>query len=485
MPRSNDAVAEMLQEFADLLAISGGDAFKVRAYEKAARAVAGYHDDVAGLDEKGLDAIPSVGSHLAHKIIEYRETGSVEELDELRARAPGGLRALLGVPGLGPRRARQVHDELGITSVNELLDALHGHRLEHLRGWGARSEENLAHALEEARAGGTRVQLAVALALAEELVAALAALPAARNAAYAGSLRRMRDTVGDIDLLVASDDPGTVVGAYGQPAPWRRRRSSACLRPSAAVGHCVMTVLGEPENREGPRRRRSASRTRRPGSETPVWACTPACLCNLSRRSMRRVLAESGDPDVLGFRPLAALSDVELDALTLAQGLVTVAQDVGEMDEHIVAVLTGDEAKALLSVEEFDGACRRPSAAGRRGRPGGCPPPPFPRRTAHAAWSRNSSGPSPRSFGPRRMTVGAGDDPDVLGFLSFATPGDVELDALTLAQGLVTLALDVGEMDEHIVALLRGDEAKALFGVEGLDSTCRQLDTLTTSGKSG
>ena len=105
--RTNEAIGQMLQEFADLLAISGGDQFKVRAYEKAARVVAGYHAEVARLDEKGLAGIPSVGSHLANKIIEFRDTGSVEELDELRARVPAGLRTLLSVPGLGPKRARQ------------------------------------------------------------------------------------------------------------------------------------------------------------------------------------------------------------------------------------------------------------------------------------------------------------------------------------------------------------------------------------------
>ncbi|HTT50040.1 MAG TPA: helix-hairpin-helix domain-containing protein [Streptosporangiaceae bacterium] len=115
----------MLHEFAELLAISGGDAFKVRAYEKAARAVAGYEAEIARLDEKGLDAIPGVRGHLAGKIVEFRDTGSVAELDELRALVPAGPRTLLAVPGLGPKRARQVYDELGITSVSELLRALH------------------------------------------------------------------------------------------------------------------------------------------------------------------------------------------------------------------------------------------------------------------------------------------------------------------------------------------------------------------------
>lgn len=214
MGRSNDAVAEMLQEFADLLAISGGDPFKVRAYEKAARNVAGYALDVDQLDEHGLDAIPAVGGHLAHKIAEFRTTGSVEELEDLRARVPAGLRALLGVPGLGPKRARQAYDELGITSLPELLDALHEKRLRNLRGWGEKSEENLARSIEEAHVGGGRIQLGLALDLAEELVGQLADLPQVSRAAYAGSLRRMCDTVGDIDLLAASVHPEAVMEAF-------------------------------------------------------------------------------------------------------------------------------------------------------------------------------------------------------------------------------------------------------------------------------
>jgi DNA polymerase (family X) len=203
----------MLQEFAELLAISGGDAFKVRAYEKAARAVAGHPAEIAGLDEKGLEAIPGVGSHLARKLLEFRDTGSVQELDELRAQVPAGLRTLLTVPGLGPKRARQCYDELGIASVSALLGALHDQRLRSLRGWGERSEANLAQAIHEAQSGGGRLHLDVALDLAEDLVGELTALPSVQRAAYAGSLRRMRETVGDIDLLVTSSEPTVVMQA--------------------------------------------------------------------------------------------------------------------------------------------------------------------------------------------------------------------------------------------------------------------------------
>jgi len=213
MARSNDEAAEALTEFADLLSIIGGEDFKVRAYEKAARAVREYPLDIEDLDEAGLEQIPSVGSHIAAKIRSLRETGRIDELDELRATVPAGLRSLLDVPGLGPKRARQVYEALGIASMTELLDALHDERLRELRGWGATSEANLRRAIEQAQQAGGRMLLSVALDVAEDLVAALRRLPGVVEAQYAGSLRRMCETIGDIDLLVASSDPETVTGA--------------------------------------------------------------------------------------------------------------------------------------------------------------------------------------------------------------------------------------------------------------------------------
>jgi DNA polymerase (family X) len=147
--------------------------------------VAGYQAEIAGLNEKGLGAIPNVGGHLAHKIAEFRDTGSVAELDELHARVPAGLRTLLTVPGLRT-----------------------------LRGWGQRSEENLAQAIQDAQSGGGRIHLDVAMDLAEQLLGELTALPSVLRAAYAGSLRRMRETIGDIDLLVTSRHPAEVMAAF-------------------------------------------------------------------------------------------------------------------------------------------------------------------------------------------------------------------------------------------------------------------------------
>src|ERR671918_679066 len=165
MPRANDEVAELLQEYSDLTSISGGDAFKARAYEKAARSVSGYHGDVGSLDVKELGKIPNVGGSIAEKIREYLETGSIAALERL--------------PGFGPK-----------------------------------TEENLLRGIHQLQRSGDRVLLGVAFDLAEEILTVLRDVKEVRRCDYAGSLRRMRETIGDIDLLVASEDAEPVMDAF-------------------------------------------------------------------------------------------------------------------------------------------------------------------------------------------------------------------------------------------------------------------------------
>jgi DNA polymerase (family 10) len=207
-------VEALLNEYADLLAITGGDAFRVRTYEKAARSVGGYHADVSTLDEKGLQAIPNVGSSTARKILEFLETGTVHALEELRAQIPAGVRQLISIPGLGPKKAMVLYREMHIASVEELADAIHQGSLRGMRGFGEKSEENILRGIELMQQAGDRVQLGVAMDLAEEIVAELSSIRACRKCAYAGSLRRMAETIGDIDVLVASDRPDPVMEAF-------------------------------------------------------------------------------------------------------------------------------------------------------------------------------------------------------------------------------------------------------------------------------
>ncbi|MFF4905998.1 DNA polymerase/3'-5' exonuclease PolX [Streptomyces sp. NPDC001260] len=214
MARSNDEVAALLQEYADLISITGGDAFRARVYEKAARAVGGHHADVATLDLKGLQQIPNVGKSIAQKVREYFDHGSVTAVEELRAKIPAGVRRLTAIPTLGPKKAMAVYEELGISSVDELADAIHRERLRDLKGFGPKTEENILHGIELLRSAGGRVRLDVATGLADDIVAALSAVDGCLRCAYAGSLRRCRETIGDIDVLAAALRPLPVMRAF-------------------------------------------------------------------------------------------------------------------------------------------------------------------------------------------------------------------------------------------------------------------------------
>jgi DNA polymerase (family 10) len=212
--RTNDEVAALLAEYADLMAITGGDAFRIRSYEKAARSVAGYPDDLAGLDSGVLERIPGVGKAIAAKIGEYLRSGSIHQLEELRAQVPAGVRRLTEVPGLGPKRAMVLYTERGIDSVDGLAAAIAAGRLDGLRGFGPKSEENLLRGIEIIRKTGGRVLLDVAMELAEELTGLMAAVPGCQRVSYAGSLRRMRDTIGDVDILAISGQPQELMRAF-------------------------------------------------------------------------------------------------------------------------------------------------------------------------------------------------------------------------------------------------------------------------------
>jgi DNA polymerase (family X) len=212
--RTNDEVAALLAEYADLMAITGGDGFRIRSYEKAARSVAGYPDDLATLDAGVLEQIPNVGKAIAAKIGEYLRTGSIHQIEQLRAQVPAGVGRLTEVPGLGPKRAMVLYTERGIDSVDGLAAAIEAGRLDGLRGFGPKTQENLRRGIEVIRKAGGRVLLDVAMELAEDLTGRLAATPGCQRAAYAGSLRRMRDTIGDVDILAVSGQPRALMQAF-------------------------------------------------------------------------------------------------------------------------------------------------------------------------------------------------------------------------------------------------------------------------------
>jgi DNA polymerase (family X) len=212
--RANDEVAGLLQEYADLLQITGGDAFRARNYEKAAKSIAGFSGDVSQLDEAGLQKIAGVGKSIATKIVQYQQTGTISQLDELRTKIPEGVRAMTRIPALGPKRAFQLYTDLGIGSVDDLQAAIEEDRLRDLKGFGVRSQEKIAQGIELLRGLDKRAPLNVAREIADRIVALIGAVPGCERCEFAGSLRRFRETVGDIDILAAAADSAPLMAAF-------------------------------------------------------------------------------------------------------------------------------------------------------------------------------------------------------------------------------------------------------------------------------
>ncbi|GAA3104854.1 DNA polymerase/3'-5' exonuclease PolX [Streptosporangium carneum] len=187
-------MAAALEEYAELFAMTGGDAFRVRSYQKAAKAIAGFPEDIAAT---AVRSVPGVGEAIAKKVEEYLERGGFRQLDDLREKVPEGVRRLTRIPSLGPKKAVFLFQELGVDSPEALAEAIGQGRLRGVKGFGPKTEENLLKGIEQLERTSARVHVGVAMDLAERIVASL---PAERIA-YAGSLRRMKDTVGDIDIL--------------------------------------------------------------------------------------------------------------------------------------------------------------------------------------------------------------------------------------------------------------------------------------------
>jgi DNA polymerase (family 10) len=218
VPRTNDEVAALLHELAVLTEIEEGSpqAFRVRAYQNGVRAVKGITRDVADLTSSELLEVKGIGKAIAAKVREYVETGRIAKLDELRGRYPAGQLELMRVPGLGPKGIQLLRDVLGVTDLAGLQEAIASGRLAELPGMGEKTAENLTRAIERLALAEKerRVPIAKAMPLAERVVARLGEVPDVGRVAYAGSLRRFRDTIGDIDVLVESTVPGPVMEAF-------------------------------------------------------------------------------------------------------------------------------------------------------------------------------------------------------------------------------------------------------------------------------
>ena len=211
----NIDIARIFEEIADLLEIQGENQFRIRAYRTAARTIETLAVPAASLASEGrLDELPGIGSDLAGKISTILETGTLPLLQELTAKTPESLVQMLRIPGLGPKRAKQIYDTLGITTLDALEAAAKTGRLRGLPGIKETIEHKILQGLADLRGHSGRWRLADADAYLQPLLTYLKADPAFARLEVAGSYRRRKDTVGDIDILVASSRPGVAVKRF-------------------------------------------------------------------------------------------------------------------------------------------------------------------------------------------------------------------------------------------------------------------------------
>jgi DNA polymerase (family 10) len=213
----NGEIAEAFEELASLYELDGAVVYRVVAYRNAAKAIREAGVSVEELAKQGrADELAGVGKTIAEKIDALLETGSIPSADKLKQRIPPGLVEITRIPGLGPKRARLLHDELGVSSIDELRQAAEDGRLSDVKGFGKKAEENLLAAFAAGADGRpkARMLLSKALPVGEELVAALREHPAAIRVELAGSARRLADTVKDLDIVAASSDPAALAEAF-------------------------------------------------------------------------------------------------------------------------------------------------------------------------------------------------------------------------------------------------------------------------------
>jgi DNA polymerase (family X) len=211
----NQMVADILYMIADLLDLKGDVFFKTRAYRIAAQTIEALDEDIEKIINQGrLQTIPGIGEALAKKITELVKTGKLEYLEKLKKEIPAGLLDLLRIPGLGPRKVAALYKNLGITTIQELRDAATNGKLRILDGFGEITERNILRGIQLREKTSGRVLLNVAYDDGTRYIAYLKKCKAIQQIDIGGSLRRMKETIGDVDILASSKDPETVMECF-------------------------------------------------------------------------------------------------------------------------------------------------------------------------------------------------------------------------------------------------------------------------------
>ena len=236
-------LAGAFERIADLLEISGSDAFRSNSYRRVSRILKNLTDDIVALKEANVIAeIPGIGKSTAAKIEEYLETGKIKMLEDLKRKLPTGLPDLLRIPGLGPKKIALFYRELDVTGMDDLEAAIESGALAKLDGMGAKSVQKIAEGISFLKTSSGRTPFGLALPVAEELAAYLREFGPIDQLEIAGSLRRGCETIGDIDLLCAHNDGEALIKHFvAHPSVTR------VLASGSTKGSITIPVRGERE----------------------------------------------------------------------------------------------------------------------------------------------------------------------------------------------------------------------------------------------
>jgi DNA polymerase (family 10) len=211
----NKEIAKILYDMGELLELKGENRFKIIAYGKAARAIESLKDDIEQVcKEKRLEAIPGVGKAIAQKVEEFIRTKKILAYEELLAETPPGLAELLNISGMGPKTISLLHEKLSVNNLDDLEKAAREHRIRRLPRMGPTSEKNILKSIDRYRKRSTRILLSSAEPIVEKILIYLREIEGLEHITPAGSYRRRKETIGDIDILATSAQPADVIAAF-------------------------------------------------------------------------------------------------------------------------------------------------------------------------------------------------------------------------------------------------------------------------------
>jgi DNA polymerase (family 10) len=211
----NSEIAQIFREISTILQLKGANVFRIRAYERAAQNIEGLTDDVEALATQGqLTEIPGIGKDLSDRITEYISSGKIKFYEDLKKSIPAGLLELLKIPSVGPKTAKLFYEQLHIESISDLENAIAENKLTGLFGIKEKTIENILKGIALLKRGKERMTLAQAIQVADGFISRLEKLPEAKKISPAGSLRRQKETVRDIDILVLSAQPKEIMEAF-------------------------------------------------------------------------------------------------------------------------------------------------------------------------------------------------------------------------------------------------------------------------------